>query len=56
MLQNAFAVTGAVKRPAIYETKDNITFNQALELAGDCRQTPWGRYRSKGLVRGKDVH
>ena len=25
LLQKAFAVTGAVKRPAIYETKDNIT-------------------------------
>ena len=53
MLQNAFAVTGAVKRPAIYETKNNITFNQALELAGGLQADTSGMIQIERTVPGQ---
>ena len=53
MLQNAFAVTGAVKRPAIYETKNNITFNQALELAGGLQVDAMGKIQIERTVPGQ---
>ena len=53
MLQNAFAVTGAIKRPAIYETKDNITFNQALELAGGLQVDAMGKIQIERTVPGQ---
>ena len=53
MLQNAFAVTGAVKRPAIYETKNNITFNQALELAGGLQSDTSGMIQIERTVPGQ---
>ena len=53
MLQNAFAVTGAIKRPAIYETKDNITFNQALELAGGLQVDAMGNIQIERTVPGQ---
>jgi len=53
MLQNAFAVTGAVKRPAIYETKNNITFNKALELAGGLQSDTSGMIQIERTVPGQ---
>ena len=53
MLQNAFAVTGAVKRPAIYETKNNITFNKALELAGGLQADTSGMIQIERTVPGQ---
>ena len=53
LLQKAFAVTGAVKRPAIYETKDNITFNQALELAGGLQVDAMGKIQIERTVPGQ---
>ena len=46
-------MTGAIKRPAIYETKDNITFNQALELAGGLQVDAMGKIQIERTVPGQ---